>query len=81
MTSGEVKAQCWFCQHFDVTSGWTKTPTCTAFPDGIPTEIYANIFDHREKYENDNDIQFLQHPLDDMSKRGFSLLLINKKKT
>lgn len=33
-------------------------PTCNAFPEGIPSEILNNEFDHREPHEGDRDIQF-----------------------
>ena len=31
---------------------------CKAFPDGIPIEIIANIFDHDKPYPGDHGIRF-----------------------
>lgn len=33
-------------------------PACSAFPDGIPAEIYVGDVDHRRPYLGDHDIQF-----------------------
>lgn len=35
---------------------------CEAFPDGIPTDIYLEGFDHRLPYPGDHGIRFLQKP-------------------
>ena len=32
--------------------------SCTAFPDVIPQDILANVFDHRKPFPGDNGIQF-----------------------
>lgn len=51
-----IVPQCAFCKH--LISGRDKT--CAAFPDGIPIEISAGAFDHRNPHEGDNGIQFEQ---------------------
>ena len=35
---------------------------CSAFPDGIPAEIMANLVDHRNPVEGDHGLQFLEDP-------------------
>lgn len=34
------------------------SPSCAAFPDGIPDEIWAGGFDHRKPHEGDGGIRF-----------------------
>jgi hypothetical protein len=65
-------SQCFSCRHFN-----KKLASCSAFPDGIPREIFGNIFpgedliphDHRQPFPGDNGIRFaalpgMRHPLD-----------------
>jgi len=35
-----------------------STPTCKAFPNGIPDKIFFEIGDHRKEWPGDNGIQF-----------------------
>lgn len=50
---GDVRiSQCAYCRH--KRSG----PTCTAFPDGIPTAILSNGHDHRRPYPGDHGVRF-----------------------
>jgi hypothetical protein len=46
--------QCWTCKHFDKKS----KATCKAFPEGIPSEILFNAFDHTKPYSGDHGIRF-----------------------
>jgi hypothetical protein len=47
--------QCESCLHLH--SNWS-TPTCAAYPEGIPTEILYNEVDHRFPLPGDHGIQF-----------------------
>lgn len=46
--------QCVLCEHLrsSIDTG-IDTPTCAAFPRGIPDVIFENKFDHRETYIGD----------------------------
>jgi len=46
---------CMFCIHLD--KDITKR-ACEAYPDGIPTKIWMNEFDHRKPYPGDHGIKF-----------------------
>ncbi len=53
MTSLAVPSQCMACAH--------RKPmerACTAFPDGIPGEIWDNQADHRQPYPDDHGVQW-----------------------
>lgn len=53
---------CWACKHLDPDGapmrGMIETGVCRAFPKGIPPEIFADGFDHREPFPGDNGIRF-----------------------
>ena len=54
-------SMCWACKHSQGNSteiDGILTGTCDAFPDGIPLEIYAGGFDHRQKFVGDNGVRF-----------------------
>jgi len=51
---------CYSCVHL-VNDG-TFGLRCTAYPDGIPTEIIESQVDHRLPFAGDNGIQFEQDP-------------------
>lgn len=40
------------------------SPSCAAFPDGIPEAVFGNELDHREPLEGDHGIQFQAKPGD-----------------
>lgn len=52
---------CWACKHLRadsaVVDGWMVS-TCDAFPDGIPTQIFIDGFDHRKEFGGDNGVRF-----------------------
>lgn len=53
------RPQCLDCRHKHKKSKINPwTPTCDAFPEGIPAEIKSNEFDHTKPYEGDHGIQF-----------------------
>lgn len=45
---------CSFCKHLEP----LQKRTCTAFPDGIPDEIWEGRNWHKETYPGDRGIQF-----------------------
>lgn len=49
---------CTFCKHFDPSSIARPAMTCTAFPDGIPMEIWQGDNPHTQPFPGDNGIQF-----------------------
>lgn len=58
-----ISGQCPACKHFIGGDKPQDTPTCTAFPDGIPIIILSGQHDHREPYPGDHGIQF--EPIED----------------
>ena len=55
-----ITSQCLICRHFDDDNNRNH---CKAFPDGIPSIIFAGIDDHSRPFPGDNGIQF--EPLDE----------------
>lgn len=53
-------SQCGTCIHFrsPFTADFDGGPTCAAFPDAIPEEIFLNRVDHREPYDGDHGIRW-----------------------
>lgn len=49
---------CYACKRFQPLG--IDGPTCTAFPDGIPTPIIQGGFDHRNPYPGDGGARFVQ---------------------
>jgi hypothetical protein len=50
-----------------------RLPTCGAFPDGIPDEIYFDYFDHRQPYAGDGGVRF--EPASDVSEEEVRIFL------
>lgn len=51
----DVIVQCDKCKHLSFDYIY---PTCKAFPDGIPNELFSEEISHTKPYKNDNGIQF-----------------------
>jgi len=52
--------QCGTCRHKRPPS--PEGPSCEAFPNGIPVEIFNGSVNHSEPVEGDNDIQWVPRP-------------------
>ena len=53
-----IMPQCTFCKHFQGFRG--AKGLCNAFPDGIPTAIVNNEFDHKYSYNGDHGTRWEQ---------------------
>lgn len=62
-----IQMQCRRCKHF---AGGLH-PSCQAFPNSIPGQIYLNKVDHRQPFDGDQGIRWeplepgTKHPFDD----------------
>lgn len=56
----KAQSQCLACAHLDRKA---DEPQCSAFPEGIPEEIWTNRHDHHEPYPGDGGTRFQLQPL------------------
>lgn len=57
MTSRQTP-QCLYCARFQSPLDGAPEQTCTAFPDGIPDDIWSNEVDHRQPHEGDHGLRW-----------------------
>ena len=62
----DVQSQCLACAHLDRDA---SEPTCSAFEEGIPAEIWTNKHDHHKPYPGDNGIRFELKVMEKSSKK------------
>lgn len=51
-----IFSQCLDCKHFDFNN--ESKNICSAFPNGIPDDIFWNKITHTQNIDNDNGIKF-----------------------
>jgi hypothetical protein len=56
------------CKHFK--REVKDNNVCAAFPDGIPREIFMNMYDHRKPYPGDHGIHFEPRELQQVETNG-----------
>ena len=51
-----IFSQCLDCKHFDFNN--ESKNICSAFPNGIPDDVFWNKITHTQNIDNDNGIKF-----------------------
>lgn len=56
-TDSPISEICWNCKNFDGDNPSARQ--CSAFPKGIPSEIWSGKNDHTKPFPGDNGIRFV----------------------